>query len=224
MGTMTLSGAYVSRVVDGAVRVVPYAPVTYYNAPVGGSAYTVVTDLAGDDSRWPGGTGRADSDGWAPEVLVDYGLSDSPGGAYLDSPEMCRRVWVSSHEAGSGGGGGDGEGETLTITRYLALGPGPARFRSHPTTGKLQWTTAEDGTGWTDVDTTGGGGGGADPNAIVGCLYDATAGGWKTFSGGAVLTARPAVWGSRVAIFLSATSGVSVPAWAASQDRALIAT
>lgn len=223
MGVMTLSGAWVSRVVDGVVCAVPYAPVTYFNAPVGGSAYTVVTDLAGDDSRWPGGTGRADSDGWAPEVLVDHGLSDSPGGAYLDSPGMRRRVWVSSHEAGAGGGGG-GEGDTLTIARYLALGPGPARFRSHPTSGNLQWTTAEDDTGWVDVDTTGGGGGGADPHAIVGCLYDATAGGWKTFSGGAVLTARPAVWGSRVAIFLSATSGVTVPAWAAAQDRALVAT
>ena len=87
------TGDFIFRVVDGVPRAVPYAAITPYpdvsfeeagaSDAVGGEPYTSVTDATGDDSTWPGGTGRALSDGAIPLAHLDYGIAQQRRGCGL---------------------------------------------------------------------------------------------------------------------------------------------
>lgn len=224
MGTIRIgggSGDFITRVVDGVLRTVPYAAITLYPDPVGGEPYTSVTDPTGDDSAWPGGTGRALSDGAVPLAIVDYGIAQQPSGVWLDCPDLPRRVWLAAHEGGGSTDGGNG-GEYLELSSYLGLsapdGGAMTRYRTG-SSGLLQYQI-EGSVGWTNVDT-GGSGSGSDVDALYVLVWDGSA--WKRMSGGAALTSRPAI-GTRCILFLSSATGATMPAWAGPTDVTLLAT
>lgn len=221
MGTITVGGGagdYLTRVVDGVITVVPYGEIAFYAAEVGGAAYDTVTDPSGDETPWPGGTGKAGPDGAIPTALIDAG-ANTPSGAWADSPKMKRRVWVRAHEAGGTTDGGN-DGEYLELSRYLGLN-GKGRIRIGGTNTRLQIST-DDGVTWNDVDT-GGTSSGSDADALYVLRWDAGSSSWKKMAGGSAITARPAI-GTRSILFLSMVAGVSVPSWAAATDVTLIAT
>lgn len=215
------TGDFIFRVVDGMPRAVPYAAITPYPDAVGGEPYTSVTDPTGDDSAWPGGTGRALSDGAIPLAHLDYGIAQQPSGVWLDCPDLPRRVWVAAHEGGGSTDGGNG-GEYLELSSYLGLsapdGGALTRYRTGPA-GVLQYQIDGAAT-WTNVDS-GGTDTGSDVNTLYVLAWDGSA--WKRMSGGAALTSRPAI-GTRLILFLSSATGATMPAWAGPNDIALLAT
>ena len=206
-GTMTVGGG-VSDVITRGGGILPYAPLTFWTAAVGGVQYTDATPVGTETSE--GGVIAADAEAAIPATVMAY-AGDNPGGAYVECTDAWgTRRWAAAHGAGSGGGGG-GVGDdltlaTLTVGSHVVFAGGWLRWTA---AGVLEKST-DAGTTWVPVDTTGGGGGGVTLPTRLGVIV------WH--SEGSSWTVRPAEYSEQRIIYVNPALAATAPTWLASTD------
>lgn len=205
-GTMTVGGGVSDVITRGDGRI-PYAPLTFWTAAVGGVQYTDATPVGTETSE--GGVVVADAEAAIPATVMAY-AGDNPGGAWVECTDAWgTRRWAAAHGAGSGGGGG-GVGDdltlaTLTVGSHVVFAGGWLRWTA---AGVLEKST-DAGTTWVPVDTTGGGGGVTLPTRLGVIVWHSEGSSW---------TARPAEYSGQRIIYVNPALAATAPTWLSSVD------